>query len=61
VIVNVPVPDEVCAVIVAVPCPTIAAVPAVASTNWMTCTLLELQVAVTVDPFTEAVKVIACP
>ena len=60
-IVDVPVPDEVCAVIVVVPCPTIWAVPAVVSINPITPGLLELQVAVTFEPFTEAVKVIVCP
>jgi hypothetical protein len=61
VIVSVPVPDEVWAVIVVVPCPTICAVPLVASTNPITAELLELQVAVTTEPFTEAVKVMASP
>lgn len=61
VIVSVPVPDELCAVTVAVPCPTICAIPAVASANWMTPALLELHVAATMVPFTEALKVMAWP
>ena len=60
-IVSVPVPEEVCAVMVAVPCPTICAIPNVTSANWMTCVLLELHVVATLVPFTEAVKVMANP
>ena len=53
--VKVPVPDEVLAVIVVVPSPTISAVPAVVSVKVITPELLELQVAAIVEPFTNAV------
>lgn len=53
---RVPVPEDVLAVIVVVPCPSNTAVPVDVSVKVMTAVLLELQVADTADPFTSAEK-----
>jgi len=58
---NVPVPEEVLAVIVVVPWPTNWAAPVAVSVKLITPELLELQAAVTLEPFAEAVKSIVPP
>jgi hypothetical protein len=52
---SVPVPDDAVAVIVVVPCPAISAAPVLALVKAMAPGSLELQVAETAVPFTNAV------
>jgi hypothetical protein len=52
---KVPVPDDVAAVIVVVPSPEISATPLAVSVKVITLELLELQVALMVEPLTDAV------